>query len=176
MADAGRRLRDKPGPQGADLGSCGGRRFDDRSLHRLEKRHCNIAFRTAAVPAKAGTQSDHVAIAKTGKIDSRFRGNDGLPKSLCRADDTDARSLQNRICVRPRVGQAGVLEIVDVVARELDAGQLEESRPADPLDPFAHALELPGVRGIHVPRCSPPRSPLPASAADCWAETEWPAW
>src|ERR1035437_2409541 len=51
---------------------------------------------------------------------------------------------------RPRVGQPCMCEIVDVVTRELDAGQLEEARPADSFDPFAHALELPGVGGVHV--------------------------
>ena len=39
-----------------------------------------------------------------------------------------------------------MLEIVDVVASELDAGQLEEFRPSNALDPLAHALILLCVR------------------------------
>ena len=54
---------------------------------------------------------------------------------------------------RTRKGQARVLEIVDVVARELDAGQLEEPRPADALDPLAEALELLRRWRRRPPRC-----------------------
>ena len=43
-----------------------------------------------------------------------------------------------------------MLEVVDVVPGELDAGQLEELRPADPVDPLAHALELLRVLGVDV--------------------------
>src|SRR4030043_1003024 len=51
---------------------------------------------------------------------------------------------------RPLVGFAGVPEVVDMVLGELDARELEEPRPADPLDPLAHALVLGGVHGVHV--------------------------
>src|SRR6266496_5343952 len=47
-------------------------------------------------------------------------------------------------------GQASVLEVVNVIAGELDPGQLEEARPADTFDPLAQALVFAGVLGVHV--------------------------
>ena len=41
---------------------------------------------------------------------------------------------------RPRKRHARVFEIVNVVARELKAGQLKESRPANAIDPLANAF------------------------------------
>ena len=43
---------------------------------------------------------------------------------------------------RGMVGQPSMLEVIDMVLGELDACKLEESLPADAVDPFTDALEL----------------------------------
>ena len=46
---------------------------------------------------------------------------------------------------RTRIRQPCVLEVVDVMTGKLKAGQLEEPRPADTLDPLADPLVLAGM-------------------------------
>src|ERR1035437_10044198 len=51
---------------------------------------------------------------------------------------------------RPGKGQAGMFEVVNVIASELDAGQLKETGPPDALDPLSQTLVFAGVLGVNV--------------------------
>ena len=73
-------------------------------------------------------------------------------------------------------GLAGAGPRVEVMLGESEAGEFEEPRPADALDPFAHPLVRAAVLLVGVEdRCARPPRPR-ASAAGCWAGWRRPAY